>query len=296
MVYPESPASKGGIQPEDRILAINELKIKSIDDAIQAVNNAAPESNVTVRIARKDQASDLTLTAAQLPTSVPAELPSGADLPKPALDAKSPAGETTDVVLPEFPHSCKAYVPSSAGRSSLGVLLWVVAADEGKPDEVIRQWQKACDHDGLILIVPRPKDADHWERVDLEYLHRVLERVMTQYKIDPRRVVVGGQGNIGSIAWPLGFAGREVVRGIAVAGSPAPRQTKVPPTDPAQRLAIFAALPSKKDTAATMARGLKSVQDAGYNVTTITTSTNTGQLSDAQREELARWIDTLDRF
>jgi hypothetical protein len=45
-----------------------------------------------------------------------------------------------------------------------------------------------------------------------------------------------------------------------------------------------------------MARGLKSVQDAGYNVTTITTSTNTGQLSDAQREELARWIDTLDRF
>ena len=118
---------------------------------------------------------------------------------------------------------------------------------------MIHQWQKACDRDGVVLIAPQPKDADHWERVDLEYLHRVLERVMTQYKIDPHRVVVGGQGNIGSIAWPLAFAGHDIIRGIAVAGSPAPRQTKVPPTEAAQRLAIFAAIPSKKDTAAMMA-------------------------------------------
>ena len=34
----------------------------------------------------------------------------------------------------------------------------------------------------------------------------------------------------------------------------------------------------------------------GYNVTTITTVATTGQLSDAEREELTRWIDTLDRF
>jgi poly(3-hydroxybutyrate) depolymerase len=198
--------------------------------------------------------------------------------------------------LPEFAHHCRVYVPSNAGRQSFGALLWLAPPADAKPDQVIHQWQKTCDRDGVVLIVPQPKDADHWERVDLEYLHRVLERVMTQYKIDSHRVVVGGQGNIGSIAWPLAFAGHDIIRGIAVAGSPAPRQTKIPPTEAAQRLAIFAAMPSKKDTAAIMARGLKTVQDAGYNVTTITTSTTTGQLSDAEREELARWIDTLDRF
>ncbi len=53
MVYADSPAEKAGIQPDDRILAINETKIKSIDDAIQAMNNAVPESNVTVRIAQR---------------------------------------------------------------------------------------------------------------------------------------------------------------------------------------------------------------------------------------------------
>ena len=129
-----------------------------------------------------------------------------------------------------------------------------------------------------------------------EYLHRLLERVVAQYKIDPHRVVVGGQGNTGAIAWPLALASRDMFRGIATAAAPLPRQIRVPSNDPAQRLAIFAAIPPKKDAAATIAQGLKSVSDAGYNVTTITTVATKGQLSDAERDELARWIDTLDRF
>ena len=84
MVYADSPAAKAGIQKDDRILAINDTKIKSIDDAIQAMNNAAPESSIAVRVARKDQAIDQTLIAAQLPTTVPAELPPAVDLQKPA--------------------------------------------------------------------------------------------------------------------------------------------------------------------------------------------------------------------
>jgi poly(3-hydroxybutyrate) depolymerase len=147
-----------------------------------------------------------------------------------------------------------------------------------------------------VLIVPTPKDADHWERTDGEYLHRVLERVIAQYKIDPHRVIIGGQGNAGSIAWPLAFASREFVRGIAASDSPLPRQIKVPQNDPAERLAVFAAIPAKKEAAAVQNLGLKKVVDAGYNVTTVTTSTTTGHLSDAEREDLARWIDTLDRF
>jgi poly(3-hydroxybutyrate) depolymerase len=189
------------------------------------------------------------------------------------------------------------YVPATrAAGESLGALLWLASPSESKPDETIHQWQKSCDQTGLVLIVPTPKDSDHWERTDAEYLHRVLERVLSQYKIDPHRVVIGGQGNTGSIAWPIAFAGREFVRGIAVAHAPLPRQTKIPPNDPAQRVAVFAAIPPKKDVAASLTQGLKKTADAGYNVSTITTSTTTGQLSDAEREELARWIDTLDRF
>ena len=70
----------------------------------------------------------------------------------------------------------------------------------------------------------------------------------------------------------------------------------VPPNDPSQRLAIFAAISSAKDAAIPMSQGLQKCSDAGYPVSTVTLANDTGQLTEAEREELARWIDTLDRF
>jgi poly(3-hydroxybutyrate) depolymerase len=256
----------------------------------------APDSKVSVRIIRKESAVDLAVTASHLPTSVPAELPLASE---PAADANAavPAGETTELKLPEFPHTCHVYVPGShAAGQSLGVLLWLQSLGDAKPVDVIRQWQAQCDAGGLVLVVPDPHKADHWERTDLEYLHRLVERVVSQYKTDSRRVVVGGQGNTGAIAWPLALASRNTIRGVAVAAAPLPRQIRVPQNDAAQRLAIFAAIPPKREAAAAMALALKKVSDAGYNVTAVTMVAPTGQLSDAERNELGRWIDTLDRF
>jgi hypothetical protein len=71
----------------------------------------------------------------------------------------------------------------------------------------------------------------------------------------------------------------------------------VPQNEPAQRLAIFAAIsPSKDGAAVQIAEGLQKLSDAGYTVTTVSTAESAGQFSNAQRQELARWIDTLDRF
>jgi hypothetical protein len=71
---------------------------------------------------------------------------------------------------------------------------------------------------------------------------------------------------------------------------------RVPPNEPSQRFAVFAALPASKETAAPISLGLRKFADAGHNVATITTASASGQLSDDERNQLARWIDTLDRF
>jgi poly(3-hydroxybutyrate) depolymerase len=178
----------------------------------------------------------------------------------------------------------------------LAALLWIESTADTKANEVVRNWQSECDRAGIVLIVPKPAKADHWERADLEYLQRVLQQAVAKYKIDPRRVVVGGQGATGAIAWPLGLASRKIVRGIAAAASPLPRQIKVPPNDAAERLGVFATIPAKKEAAASISLGLKSVVDAGYDVTTSTTQSASGELKESERAELANWIDTLDRF
>jgi hypothetical protein len=99
------------------------------------------------------------------------------------------------------------------------------------------------------------------------------------------------------MAWLLGLAGRDLIRGIAIFAEPLPRQFRVPQNEPTQRLAIFATVPSTTDAAALqIAAGLQKLVDAGYAVSTVTTAADAQGLSESQREELARWIDSLDRF
>jgi poly(3-hydroxybutyrate) depolymerase len=272
------------------------------------MNNFAPESEVAVRIGRGNQTIDAKLSAVGLPTSVPTELP-------PALEASTATneadeftikadngdakskGESRDVRLPEFPQQCKLYVPAGheAGRPQ-GLLLWLHDGDAASADKVVDQWQAICDRDGLLLAVPAAAEANRWDRTELEYLGRLVARLINQYKVDPRRVVIFGRGSGGPIAWSLGFSGRGVIRGIAVSAAPLPRRMTVPANEPNQRLAIFAATSSAKDASIPTAQGLQKCADAGYPVSTVALESNNGELADQVREELARWIDTLDRF
>ena len=84
--------------------------------------------------------------------------------------------------------------------------------------------------------------------------------------------------------------------GVATTGAPLPRTVKVPPNDPATRLAIYAGLPTDGGRLAQVRQGLQKLADAGYPVTAVTIASPEAHLSDNDREELARWIDTLDRL
>jgi poly(3-hydroxybutyrate) depolymerase len=242
--------------------------------------------------------------ATRLPTNVPGELPAAYEPTRPAAvrtddDLQPPAsaaGETRKLKLAEFKESCQVYEPSSLAGRAPGVLIWLHAPGEDNAEEVIRAWQPICDRDSLVLVVPSAADASRWERTELEYLRRLAERVIRQYKPDPRRVVVFGRGGGGAMAWLLGLSSRDLFRGIATSAAPLPRQIRVPENEPAARLAIFAGLSADDAIAAQIVRGLDELADAGYPVSTITAADGAGRLSDSQREELARWIDSLDRF
>ncbi|HVT27003.1 MAG TPA: PDZ domain-containing protein, partial [Lacipirellulaceae bacterium] len=300
MVYDGSPAADAGIQSGDRIVDINGSKIRSIDNAISAMNNVAPGNKVNVRLIRGGQSMERTLSAVRLPTNIPSELPSAYDASVTHSDSKNnapPAGETRSLKLPEFRNKCSVYVPAAheSGRPR-AVLLWLRSASESKPDDVIRAWRPFCDRDNVLLVVPSPAEGDHWERPELEYLRRLSERLFVQYQIDAHRTVVCGEGNGGAIAWLVALSSRDLFRGAASLAAPLPRLIRVPQNEPTQRLQVLTALPASKVAAAPIMLGLHKLDDEGYNVTTMTTTSATGQFSNEERRQFARWIDTLDRF
>jgi poly(3-hydroxybutyrate) depolymerase len=206
-------------------------------------------------------------------------------------------GQISEVKLPEFPHTCRLYIPAAKHIARTpAALLWLHPPGESKPDVVIDQWKSICDRDGILLIVPSAADSNRWERTEIEYLRRIAERVIAEFKVDERRIVVYGQGGGGAMAWLVGLSSRDLFRGIATSAAALPRQIAVPANEPAQRLAILAAIPTTGAMAAQIGEGLENLHDAGYTVTTLTAVETTGKLTNRQREEIARWLDTLDRF
>ena len=205
--------------------------------------------------------------------------------------------ELHDLKLAEFPETCRVYVPPSqtAGRAA-GVLLWLHAPGEQPTDELFREWQPICDRDGLIFVAPTSTDASRWERTELEYLRRLSERVLAEYQVDRNRVVVYGEEGGGAMAYLLALVSRDLFSGVATSAAALPRTVDPPKAEPTKRLAVFAGLPANESRLAQMQLGLKKLSGAGYPVTAITIADRNGRLSDDDRQQLARWIDALDRF
>jgi poly(3-hydroxybutyrate) depolymerase len=251
---------------------------------------------VKLKVIRAGEPKEFTVSTARLPSTVPDNLPAAyASQSQPA--AQSNAGETRELKLAEFQNECSVYVPAShEAEQPQAVLLNLIGSGETKPAEVIDAWRSICDRDGILLVVPSPSENNRWDRPDLEYLRRLSERIIAQFKIDPNRVVVFGEEGGGTMAWKLGLGSRDLFRGIIPSSAPVPRQLRVPPNEPSLRLAILGLTPADAETAGQFARSLQRAADAGYNVTSNTTLNTAGKLSGKEREEIARWIDTLDRF
>jgi poly(3-hydroxybutyrate) depolymerase len=238
---------------------------------------------------------ELSLKADRLPISVLSDLPPAFAAPTRA--AAKPALELQELKLAEFPETCRVYVPPTlaAGRPA-GVVLWLHAPGDPPGDDLFRAWQSICDRDALLLVAPSSSDANRWERTELEYLRRLSERVLAEYRVDPRRVVVFGQEGGGAMAYLLALVSRDLFTGVATSAATLPRTVDPPHAQPTTRLSVFAGLSADASRLAQIQLGLKKLSDAGYPVTTVTLANSAGRLSDDERQQLARWIDTLDRF
>jgi serine protease Do len=304
-VYPNSPAAEAGIHAGDRLIRIDDANSDSTAAAIAAMNAYAPEAKIGVHLIRDDKPLDVTATLVPLPTNIPNELPPAFSNPipptakqsQPPTPAAPPKLDIRDLKLAEFTESCQVYVPPSheAGHAA-GVLFWLHAPGEPPTEELFRQWQSICDRDGLLLVAPKSADPTRWERTEIEYLRRLIERVVGQYRVDPFRVVVYGQGGGGAMAATLALASRDIVSGLAMNDAPLPRTAPVPDNDPSARLAVWAGLPADDSQAAIIRQGLKKISDAGYPITVVTMKEAAASPTADEREQLARWIDSLDRF
>ena len=295
-VYPDSPAHAAGMQAGDRLTSLAGQKTKNAKEVAEALLPLAPGETIKLEVVRGEQTMLLDATLARLPESLPGELPPAHE-PLPANDAQRPPVGKAPIKVPEFANACIAYVPDDYHPDArYGVIVWLHAPGQYKPDELVELWKPLCDEHEFILLAPESSDAAAWRPPDVRIVRRMLDEVIKTYNVDPARVVVHGHEGGGSLAYLFGLSNPEVVRAIAVADAPLPRGVQPPENDPLNRLAVYTTLATKGPLAGAVMAGIEKLRAQKYPLTVHEVGEQGRYLTSDEMAQLVRWFDTLDRL
>ncbi|MGI9429148.1 MAG: hypothetical protein ACR2NM_10850, partial [Bythopirellula sp.] len=201
--------------------------------------------------------------------------------------------------LPEFSQEAVYFSPTQNRDDQLGMLLWLGDGDAGHNQSRADNWQAICRRDGLVLLIAPPEEAGTWKTDDLGYLQQLARAATRRLNVDRRRLVIGGQGKAGQLAYALALKRRTSTAGIISVDAPLPRTVNVPKTSPRSQLAVLAIESRNSNFAPLIRRDIQLLRETGYPVTFLqrpATSDVTNEIDAATRFKMARWIDGLDRL
>ena len=66
-VLPDGPADKAGIQPNDRVVAVNDRPVKDVDDVVDLISHSVIGSQVQIKLLRDDREVSVGVTVAKQP-------------------------------------------------------------------------------------------------------------------------------------------------------------------------------------------------------------------------------------
>ena len=295
-IFPESGAAKAGLKAGDVITALGETPIKNRDDLLEALLALKHGTTVAVTFQRdgKDQKADLAL--GDLPTVVPDSLPPARPAEElPAAAAKPEVGVLEDRKITEFENSYLVYVPQNYHpMQTYGLVVWLHEPGGYKTDELLALWRPVCDAQGLIFVAPKSSNTARWLPQETQFLRKMVDELISNYSIDPLRVIAAGYQAGGSMAFVLAQGQREVIRGAAlIDAAPAGNLQE---NEPNFRVSYYFTNAEKSPRQKQIAAAVDRLTKAKFPVTLFNQGEKPHPLTEADCVHLARWIDTLDRL
>jgi len=298
-VFPGSPAAEAGLKAGDILTRLAGKDMKTAQELREALNGQKLGIAVELTVLRNGQPLNPTPSAklTTLPETVPSELPPTVAARGNPPANRPPLGLLADRKIPEFENVFAIYVPESYDPAiPCGVVLWLPAPGTHPVDELVEKFRARCQQHDLILVVPKSSDAQRWQPNEASFLQKVLADVQAAYEVDANRIVVASEDVAGGgLGYLLAFQQRELIRGVAVANTPL-TGTRAGDNEPNRRLAFFLANSTKGPRAAAVTGTITGLRNLKFPVTLVEQGEQPRGWNDAELDQLARWIDCLDRL
>jgi S1-C subfamily serine protease len=324
-VYPDSPAAKAKLVAGDRLMKVGRAlrpgivqmqPIPGRNQLLTLIESQVPGADLSFEVKRKagGKTETVKVTLAGLPNTVPDKLPEKASAKK-AL-AKTPAAKKDDKkeekkvetglltrTTAAADHSYWVYVPENYDPNiAHAILVWLHPVGKNKEkdiDNFTLSWQFPCEDNHMIVVCPKAEAAGGWTQGESDFVLEAVKAVADAYTVDRQRIVVHGMGRGGEMAFYLGFHARGLFRGIATTGA---ALTSNPRDKLANQPLNFFLVVGDKDPLRDAVKEtndklrehkypviFREIKDMGHEYID-------GRLGTPTLEEMARWIDSLDRI
>jgi predicted esterase len=331
-VFPNSPAEKAKLEPGDRIMKVGPaaapnptVAIVGRDQLMQTMASFASGASIKIEVKRKAAKTEvLTVTLANPPEEIIDEIPrpnshkKALEKPRGVDPKKDPKKEDpkkddvkkddkekekfeTGIIRRKHPVLGNEYwvlVPENYDPNvAHGLIIWLHSSEKqgSDHDEMKFTWRRFCEEHHFIIVAPRSKNKDGWLAGEAEDVLTVVREEISHYTIDKQRVVAHGWGIGGQMAFYLGFAARDVVRGVATVGGVLASPAK--DNEPARRLQFFISAGEKDPIFKDVRESAPKLQEKKLPVYFRKLEEQGKEYIDEDPkalDELKRWLDSVD--
>ncbi len=300
--WPDSPAEKAGIQPQDVIIgAAIGSQLNADDFSLQPIasphqlsgllGGLTSNTDVVLEIRNSQNSRKIRLTTAPFPekplNSVPAFESTNKGNPPPAV---------VKLEIPEIPEPSWALIPEQQDGTPAGVLVFFDEPSGALSEKSVTVWasgwrEAVAQYNVAVILIPS-SDSDSWRQADLERVGKTISALTQRCKIDPTRIAFAGSKAGGTFAWMGANRFDTIARGVCLINATIPQRARIREASPDRfRWVLFGTTRTEKMTkevSQQYQQTIKRLRDAGVPASQIPLGNDSTRAS-----KLCQWVESL---
>ena len=300
--WPNSPAEKAGIQPQDVITSAaivsqaneEDLPLRSITSSNELaglLGGLTTNTDVVLKIRNSKTSRKVRVTTASFPEQPSNEVPEFD-----STNRVTPPPTIVKLEIPEVAEPSWALIPEQQDGPPAGVLVFFDEPSGMLSEKAVTawtsNWREAVAHYRVALVLVPSSDSGSWRQADLERVGKTIGALAQRCKIDPTRIAFAGSKAGGTFAWLGANRFDTIARGVCLIDADIPRRTRIREASPDRfRWVLFGTTTmekNKEEGNQQFQKTMKRLREAGLPVGELSLGNETERAS-----KLCQWVESL---
>jgi hypothetical protein len=300
--WPNGPAEKAGIQPQDVITGAaivsktdeDDLPLRSITSSNQLaglLGGLTINTDIVLKIRNSKTSRKVRVTTAPFPEKPPNEVPEFD-----ATNKATPPPAIVKLEIPEVAEPSWALIPERRDGPPAGVLVFFDEPSGMLSEKAVTvwtsNWREAVAQYRVALVLIPSSDSGSWRQADLERVGKTIGALAQRCEIDPTRIAFAGSKAGGTFAWLGANRFDTIARGVCLIDADIPRRTRIREASPDRfRWVLFGTTTTEKNKeegSQQYQKTLKRLRQAGLPVGEIVLGDETERAS-----KLCQWVESI---